>query len=179
MKMEVRNITFSKGYLNWYYFIIFPCSFLNYFFPIWIIIVLMYCKLYWPFTVRINCSTDLKIFANSRPSASNFKSFSRSQEQFFLKAGQNNYWNKISLFFIYLILLFLLHLGQKRWSLGTFAKWSRQFWRRGRWSWFCSRQCFATDAFYFQKGHISWAGTTFQDCRVLGQTWNPIGDTWR
>ena len=31
-----------------------------------------YQKLFWPFTVRINCSSDLKIFANSRPSASNF-----------------------------------------------------------------------------------------------------------
>ena len=33
-----------------------------------------YQKLFWPFTVWINCSSDLKIFANSRPSASNFKS---------------------------------------------------------------------------------------------------------
>ena len=29
------------------------------------------------------CLSDLKIFANSQPSASNFKSFSRSLEQFF------------------------------------------------------------------------------------------------
>ena len=36
-----------------------------------------YQKLFWPFTVWINCSSDLKIFANSRPSALNFKSFSR------------------------------------------------------------------------------------------------------
>ena len=48
-----------------------------------------------PFTVRINCSSNLKIFANSRPSASNFKSFSRSLEQFFLTVGQNNFDNKI------------------------------------------------------------------------------------
>ena len=41
-----------------------------------------YQKLFWPFTVWINCSSDLKTFANSRPSASNFKSFSRSLEQF-------------------------------------------------------------------------------------------------
>ena len=34
-----------------------------------------YQTLFWPF-VRINCSSDLKIFANSRPSTSNFKSFS-------------------------------------------------------------------------------------------------------
>ena len=29
-------------------------------------------KLFWPFTVWINCSCDLKIFANSCPSVSNF-----------------------------------------------------------------------------------------------------------
>ena len=36
-----------------------------------------YCqKLFWPFTVWINCSRDLKNFANFRPSASNFNFFS-------------------------------------------------------------------------------------------------------
>ena len=54
-----------------------------------------YQKLFWPFTVLINCSSDLKIFANSRPSASNFKSFSQSLEQFFPTVGQNNFGNKI------------------------------------------------------------------------------------
>ena len=34
-----------------------------------------YQKLFWPFTVWINCSSDLKNFENSRLSASNFKSF--------------------------------------------------------------------------------------------------------
>ena len=43
----------------------------------------------------MNCSSDLKTFANSRPSASNVKSFSRSLEQFFLTVGQNNFGNKI------------------------------------------------------------------------------------
>ena len=57
-----------------------------------------YQKLFWPFTVWINCSSDLKNFANSRPSASNFKSFSRSLEQFFLTVGQNNFGNKIPFF---------------------------------------------------------------------------------
>ena len=52
-----------------------------------------FVKLSWPF--RINCSSDLKNFANSSPSASNFKSFSRSQEQFFLTVGQKNFGNKI------------------------------------------------------------------------------------
>ena len=52
-------------------------------------------KLFWPFTVWINCSSDFKNFENSRPSASNFKSFSLSQEQFFLTEGQSNFGNKI------------------------------------------------------------------------------------
>ena len=52
-------------------------------------------KLFWPFTVWINCSSDLKNFANPRPSASNFKSFSQSLEQFFLTVGQNIFGNKI------------------------------------------------------------------------------------
>ena len=54
-----------------------------------------YQRLFWPFTVWINCSSDLKFFANSLPSASNFKSFSRSLKQFFLTVGQNNFSNKI------------------------------------------------------------------------------------
>ena len=54
-----------------------------------------YQKLFWPFTVWINCSSDLKNFKNSRPSASNFKNFSRSLEQFFLTVGQNNFGDKI------------------------------------------------------------------------------------
>ena len=70
---------------------------------IWIIIVLIYLicetssyqKLVWPCTVWINCSSDLKNFAISQPSASNFKSFSWSVEQFFLAVGQNNFGNKI------------------------------------------------------------------------------------
>ena len=45
---------------------------------------------------ELNCSSDLKNFANARPSASNFKSFSRSLEQFFVTIGQNNFGNKIS-----------------------------------------------------------------------------------
>ena len=41
-----------------------------------------YQKLFWLFTVWLNCSSDLKNCANSQPSASNFKSFSWSLEQF-------------------------------------------------------------------------------------------------
>ena len=55
----------------------------------------MFKKLFWPFTISINCSSDLKYFANSRPSASNLKSFSQSLEQFFLTVSQNNFGNKI------------------------------------------------------------------------------------
>ena len=46
-------------------------------------------KLFWPFTVCINCSSDLKFFANSQPQ------FSWSLEHFFLTVGQNNFGNKI------------------------------------------------------------------------------------
>ena len=66
----------------------------------WILIVQMkafYKKLLWHFTVWMNRSSDLKTFANSWPSASNFKSFSQSLEQFFLTVGQNNFGNKIPL----------------------------------------------------------------------------------
>ena len=55
-----------------------------------------YQKLFWPFSVWINCSSDLKIISNSPPSSSNFKSFSRSREQFFLAIGKNNFGNKIT-----------------------------------------------------------------------------------
>ena len=50
-------------------------------------------KLYRPFTVWIFIS-DFKNFANSQPSPWNFKSSSRSQEQYFLPVGQNNFGNK-------------------------------------------------------------------------------------
>ena len=62
--------------------------------------VFFYQKLFWPFTAWINCSSDLKTFANSWPSASNFKSFSILLEQFFLTVGQNNFGNKISFLWI-------------------------------------------------------------------------------
>ena len=57
--------------------------------------VFSYQKLFWPFTIWINCSSDLKFFVNSQPSALTFKSFSQLQEQFFLTLGQNNFGNKI------------------------------------------------------------------------------------
>ena len=54
-----------------------------------------YQKLFWPFSVWINCSNDLKKLANSWPSALTFKSFSLSIEQFFLTLSPNNFGNKI------------------------------------------------------------------------------------
>jgi hypothetical protein len=61
--------------------------------------VFCYQNLFWPFTVWINCSNDLKTFANSRPSASNFKSFPRSLEELFLTVvGHNNFGKKIPFF---------------------------------------------------------------------------------
>ena len=62
-----------------------------------------YQKLFWPFTVWINCSSDLKNFANSQPSTSNFKSFSQRLEQFFLTVGQNNFDNKIPYLYLAII----------------------------------------------------------------------------
>ena len=52
-----------------------------------------YQKLFRPFTVWINCSSNLKSFANYRPSASNSKSFSQSLGQFIQTVrGKNNFW---------------------------------------------------------------------------------------
>ena len=65
----------------------------------------------WPFTVWINCFIDLKNFANSWPSASNFKIFSRSLEQFFLTVGQNNFGIKIPLFFSWKNVCSAFHCG--------------------------------------------------------------------
>ena len=73
-------------------------------------------KLFWPFTVRINWSRDLQIFANSWLSASNLKSFSPSLEQFFLTVCQNNFENKIQ---------FLHHSFSKLWNQVTFSSLSR------------------------------------------------------
>ena len=52
-------------------------------------------------SVQTNCSSDLKNFENSQPSASNFKKISQSLEQFFLTVGQNNFGNKIPLLISY------------------------------------------------------------------------------
>ena len=44
----------------------------------------------------MNCTGGLKNFANSWPSVLNFKIFSRSLVQFYLKVGQNNFGDKMS-----------------------------------------------------------------------------------
>ena len=61
------------------------------------------------------CSFELKNLANSRPSASNFKRFPRSLEQFFLSLGQNNFGNKIP---------FLL-FKKKEWVPSSIYSWSK------------------------------------------------------
>ena len=63
----------------------------------------VYQKLFWPFTAWINCSSDLKIFENSRPLALNFKSFPRLLEQFFLTVGLNNFGDKITFLSLWLV----------------------------------------------------------------------------
>ena len=45
--------------------------------------------MFWPFTVWTNCFSDLKMFANSWPSASNFKKKSKSLEYFFSNLNSN------------------------------------------------------------------------------------------
>ena len=54
----------------------------------------------------MNCSSDLKKISNSRTSASNFKSFSWSLEQFFLTVGQNNFGNKIPFILLFSLVFF-------------------------------------------------------------------------
>ena len=53
-----------------------------------------YQRLFWPFTVWINCSSDLNFFFKFSAFSLEY-SFSRSLEQFFLTVGQNNFGNKI------------------------------------------------------------------------------------
>ena len=54
-----------------------------------------YQKLFWPFTVRTNCSSDLKFFANSWPSVLNFKSFSLITRTIFSHSRSEQFGNKI------------------------------------------------------------------------------------
>ena len=63
-----------------------------------------YQKLIRPLTAWINFSSDHKKFANSWPSASKFKSFSRSVEHFFLTVGQNNFCSKIPMLLTFFLI---------------------------------------------------------------------------
>ena len=87
-KLEIQS---SKMFSNYFCMFINP----NIFFQEQVKKAFCDQKLFWPFTVWKNCSSDFKNFANSLPPASNFKSFSRSLGQFFLTVGQNNFGNKI------------------------------------------------------------------------------------
>ena len=83
--------------------------------------------MFWPFSVWINCSGDHKNFVNSHSSASNFKSFSQSLENFF-SHSRSKRLAQVSQFLIYLHCTFLnakttifrLHLSQ---SLIFCIKW--------------------------------------------------------
>ena len=56
-----------------------------------------YQKLFWTFTVRTNCSSDLNSFLQFLSLQSRIsKILSQSLEQFFLTVGQDNFGNKIS-----------------------------------------------------------------------------------
>ena len=80
-------------------------------------------KAFWPFTVWINCSGDLKNFENSQPSASNFKRFSWSLEQFFLTILVTKYH-----FFIWpQKLKCQLQFAFGPWILPTWAHWYKAF----------------------------------------------------
>ena len=57
----------------------------------------MFQKWVWPLTFGMNCSSNLKYFANSRPLDSHFKSFFWSLQYFFLAEIQNNFENKMYL----------------------------------------------------------------------------------
>ena len=93
-----------------------------------------YQKLFWPFTVWINCSSDLKNFANFRPSASNFKSFSQSLEQYFLTVGQNNFVNKIPYQIILRLLFFSSSSYFRIMNVSAFRK-ENEKWHDIHWCW--------------------------------------------
>ena len=64
---------------------IWNCSFTKMIVPytFWAMPILIFSPVQMIITNPLNCSCDLQIFENSRPSTSNFESFSRSLEQFF------------------------------------------------------------------------------------------------
>ena len=51
-------------------------------------------KICWPFIVQINCSSDLKNLANSRPLASNFRSFFSITRTIFSHSRSEQFWKQ-------------------------------------------------------------------------------------
>ena len=56
-----------------------------------------YQKFFWTFILRTNCSSDLKNFAISLPSTSNFEKIPWSLGQFLVTVGQKNFGDKITI----------------------------------------------------------------------------------
>ena len=75
---------------------------------------LCYQKLVWPFTVWLNCSSDLKNVSNSRSSALNFKIFSQSLDYFLSQKikpilGTKYHYKPDLTFFLFFSLSFLFN----------------------------------------------------------------------
>ena len=124
-----------------------------------------YQKLNWPFTVWIDCSSS-----NSWPSASNFKRFSLSLEQFFLTVGQNNFVNKIPFLFSNFCVSVLEHMEKcdftiiSRYSvISAFRKnmcitvvlCTMVFYILGKASWFSDQNCRGLTKFRPEKLKIT------------------------
>ena len=77
-------------------------------------------------TVWINCSTDLKDFANSQLLASNFEKFSWSLHQYFLTVDQNNLGNKIPLLFSDKISWIWRYIFLEK---DCYHSWPKDFWK--------------------------------------------------
>ena len=104
-----------------------------------------YQKLFCPFTVWMNCSSDLKIFADSQPSASNFKSFSQSLDQFFLTVHQNNFVNKISFTLIWLQFFKFQPITMKLYNQDCRSG----LWVVDRWGFCCKNCCWYVSTLHY------------------------------
>ena len=91
----------------------------------------------WPFTVWINCSSEVKIFENSRPSASNFKSFSQIIKLSRIKKDLNDVTAAL-----FLVLILLLAAEEKTSKTG-------QLWRHQSSSHFVT----TLEQFFLTVGH--------------------------
>ena len=127
-----------------------------------------YQKLFWPFTVWINCSSDLICFANSLPSASNFKSFFRSLEHFFLTVGHNIFANIIP-FVIFPIFFFA---DFSRCNVGLWSGFDRS-WRNGpscSYQFVCKIQLWVSESGSFEKS-LAGSKTWWRDVCCHIQIW--------